>query len=392
MVANIRRLAHVLVAGFVLAGLSLMYWQLIRAPQLVAREDNPRRVQAELQVRRGRLLDRTGAMLAYSEAVGRDGTVRRAYLHQEAAHALGYYSSRYGTSGCEAVFDATLRGRMTPLEQLLHRPQFGEDVTLSVDLDALRAADRGLGEHRGAVVVLDITTGSLMALVSHPSFDAGRLDAAWDELVADPAAPLLNRALQGVYPVGDLSRWVALAGLLSAGITSPPDPYSAPLEDFLRPLSPMGYLATARQLGFDLPPPIDLPSSAGRLPDLDGKGTPRDLAVTPMHMARFVAAVAGDGGAPLPRLGQASDQAATVRIFSSSVSASLRAVMPQHGDLAGWAGVAQPLETGSEPLSWFAGYAPVEEPHLAVVVVMEATGDGAEATVPVAQRTVAALQ
>jgi peptidoglycan glycosyltransferase len=342
--------------------------------------------------------------LAYSEVrdmEGLDDSVRRRYPYQQAAHLVGYYSPRYGVGGCEAVFDATLRGRSTQLEQLLHRPQAGGDVTLSASLSALSAADRGLADHRGAVIVLDITTGQVLALVSRPSYDANQLDDEWDKLISDPAAPLLNRATQGVYPVGDLARWVGLAGLMSSGATSPPDPLSVPLEDLLAPLSRMGYLATARQLGFDRVPPIDLPSSAGRLPDFGGKATARDLAVTPLHMVRFMAAVAGDGHMPVPtlaktgysgRLAGSAGESAAEPVFAESVSVSLRAVTPHYGDVAGWAGVAQPMETGNEPLSWFVGYAPVREPRFAVVVAIEGSGDGAAVTLPVAQGVLVALQ
>jgi len=194
---------------------------------------------------------------------------------------------------------------------------------------------------------------------------------------------------------------VGLAGLLSSGITSPPDPTGAPLAEMLRPLSEMGYLATAHQLGFDAVPPVDLPSSPGRLPDFGDKGTPRDLAVTPMHMVRFVAAVAGDGRMPVPQLRGAPEGSPGERVFAESVSAAVRAVTPRYGGsplfsqgggLAGWVGVAQPEETGSEPLSWFVGYAPVEEPRYALVVVAEGSGDSEATTVPVAHRIIAELR
>jgi peptidoglycan glycosyltransferase len=393
MDSSICRLARAILVGFAVAAGALLYWQAVRAPELVARDDNPRLVQAELRVRRGRLLDRAGQVLAYSEPNDpsrTDDTMRRRYPCPEAAHVVGYYSPRYGTAGGEAMFDAVLRGELTYIDRLLHRPQVGRDVALSVSLEALRAADQGLGAHRGTVVVLDMTDGDLVTLVSHPSYDPNMLDEEWDRLVADPGAPLLNRASQGIYPVGDLARWVGLAGLRSAGITVPPDPYGASLDALLAPLSRVGYLATAQQLEFDAPVPIDLPGSAGRLPDFDHKGTARDLAVTPLHMARFVAAVAGDGRMPIPTLAYLVPHPTADQVFAKGVSVALRAVMPRFDDVAGWAGVAQPLETGNEPLSWFAGYGPIGEPRFAIVVVVEGADGGAAVTVPVAQQVLRA--
>jgi peptidoglycan glycosyltransferase len=396
MTQNIRRIGQFVLLGFVLIAASMVYWQLARAPGLVAREDNPRLVQAELRTQRGRLLDRRGEVLAYSDVVpdpsGLGGVVRRRYPQPEASHAVGYYSIRYGTDGAEAAFDTTLRGQLTSLDRLLHRPQVGDDVTLSLDMAAQHAADQSLGEHRGAVIVLDIATGEVLTLVSHPAYDPSTLDDDWDVLASDPDAPLFNRATQGVYALGDLAKLVGLTGLLSAGITTPPDPHTTSLDDMLAPLSDSGYLATARQLGFDVSSPFDLATGPGLLPDFSSQSTPRDLAVTPLHMARMVAAIADDGYMPVPTLAYASLSSAPDRVFAPGVAVSLQAVTPRFDGLAGWAGVATPKETGDRPLSWFVGYAPADAPRFAIAIVVEGDDSGAQVTLPIAQQTVGAIQ
>jgi len=396
MTQNIRRLAQFVLLGFVLIAASMFYWQVARAPGLVAREDNPRLVQAEIRVQRGRVLDRRGEVLAYSDVLldpaGLSGVVQRRYPQPEASHVVGYYSLRYGIGGAEAAFDATLRGQLTPLDKLIHRPQVGDDATLSLNLSAQRAADQALGERQGAVVLLDIATGQVLALVSHPAYDPNTLDDDWDVLTSDPDAPLFNRATQGVYALGDLARLVGLTGLLSAGITTPPDPFTTTLDDMLAPLSDSGYLATARQLGFDVPSPFDLPTGPGLLPDFSGRGTPRDLAATPLHMARLAAAMADDGYMPVPTLVYPSPSLVSDRVFAPGVAASLQAVTPRFDGLAGWPGVATSKETGDQPLSWFVGYAPVDAPRFAVAVVVEGDDSGARVALPIAQETVAAVQ
>lgn len=396
MTQNIRRIAQFILLGFVLIAASMLYWQVARAPGLVAREDNPRLVRAELRTQRGRLLDRRGEVLAYSDLLpdpsGLGGVVQRRYPQPEASHAVGYYSMRYSTDGAEAAFDPTLRGQLTPLDRLLHRPQVGDDATLSLDLAAQCAADQALGGRRGAVILLDIATGEVLTLVSHPAYDPSTLDDDWDALTSDPDAPLFNRATQGVYALGDLAKLVGLTGLLSAGITTPPDPHTTSLDDMLAPLSDSGYLATARQLGFDVSPPFDLPTGPGLLPDFLGQGTSRDLAVTPLHMARLAAAIADNGYMPVPTLVYASPSSAADRVFAPGVAASLQAVTPRFDGLAGWAGVATPKETGDRPLSWFVGYAPADAPRLAIAIVVEGDGSGAQVTLPIAQQTVSAIQ
>jgi peptidoglycan glycosyltransferase len=159
----------------------------------------------------------------------------------------------------------------------------------------------------------------------------------------------------------------------------------------LAPLSRPGYLATAHQLGFDAAPPFDLPTGPGLLPDFQGKGTPRDLAVTPLHMARLAAAMADNGLMPVPRLGHAAPGSLPERAFAPGVAGALRAATPRYGDIAGWAGVATPQETGDRPLSWFVGYAPAGEPRLAVAVVVEESDGGAAVALPMVQETVHAV-
>jgi peptidoglycan glycosyltransferase len=396
MTRNIQRLSYMILLCFGLVAASLLYWQMVRAPELSGRADNPRLVQAELRLRRGRLLDRRGQVLAYSEVIPEIGVasdiVERRYPYPETAHVVGYYSLRYGEGGAENTFDSVLRGQLAPFDQLLHRPQVGQDVWLSLDLAAQQAAGQVLGERQGAAVLLDVATGQVLAMVSHPIPDPNTLEEDWDALAADPDAPLLNRATQGVYPLGDLARLVGLAGLLSAGITSPPDPLQTSLDAMLAPLSQPGYLATAHQLGFDAAPPFELPTGPGLLPDFTGKGTPRDLAATPLHMARFAAAIADTGLMPVPTLAYPATTTSSDRAFAPDVAAALRAATPQLDGLAGWSGVATPQETGDQPLSWFVGYAPASAPRLAMAIVVEDSDGGSSVTLPIAQKVVRAIQ
>lgn len=393
MTVAITRLMRALLLSFVVVAGTLAYWQAIRAPQLVVRADNPRLVQAERRIQRGRLLDRAGMLLAYSEPEHGPGSIlvfHRHYPEPATAHLVGYYSLRYGTGGCEAVFDPVLRGRRNRLEELLHRPQLGEDVTLSADLAAMQMADRALDNRIGTFIALDIASGALLAMVSHPSYDPNRLDEIWENLTNDPSAPLLNRATQGIYPAGDLARWIGLAGLLSAGVTIPSDPLEASLAELLAPLSRMGYLATAHQLGFTRTPPIALPASPGRLPRFSGRETERDLAVTPLHMARFAAAVAGDGQMPALELRCCTTPAMKERAFSEHVARTLRTLTPTYNGMAGWDGVALSVETGRAPLTWFVGYAPATHPRVAFATVLE-DEENRPAAISIARQAVAAL-
>jgi cytochrome P450 len=342
-----------------------------------------RAVVAEQQIRRGRLLTSAGVAVAET-IINEQGLAERHYPYAGLSSVTGYYSIRYGVGGTEAAFDPILRGtiRQTAaekwLDDLLHRPLVGRDVTLTIDLPAQVAADVALGQQEGAVVVMEIETGAILVMSSHPIYDPNHLDEMWDTLRQDRQAPLLNRATQGLFPVGDLARLMGLIGLYDAGVTVPSDPLEAPLTEMLAPLSQPGYLATARQLGLIRPLP-GLPSQVGRLPDFENRGTVRDLAVTPLHLARVIAALELEGRLPTPMLSlvTVSAEPKQTQAIGPDTAHIIRSILPQVDEqLVGFEGQATPKETGQRWLSWFVGLAPAE------AVEVEANlhpGAGAEA-------------
>ncbi|MDX1524579.1 MAG: FtsW/RodA/SpoVE family cell cycle protein, partial [Anaerolineae bacterium] len=215
------RLVRGLLNGFLVIAGGLIFWQVIAAPFLVSRDDNPRPIIAEQKIRRGRLLTSDGIPVAET-LIDQDGLARRHYPYIELSSVTGYYSLRHGVGGTEAAFDSILRGTADRsdealwADEVLHRPLVGRDVTLTIDLPAQVAADVALGAQEGAVVVMEIETGAIVVLSSHPTYDPNRLDEMWDSLRSDERAPLLNRATQGLFAVGDLARLIGLIGLYEA--------------------------------------------------------------------------------------------------------------------------------------------------------------------------------
>ena len=143
-----------------------------------------------------------------------------------------------GQGGLEKIYDKYLRGtagrRMIQVNAAgrkvkdlgIEEPKPGLDLYLTIDLDAQKAAEEGLGDRGGAVVAMDPDTGEILALASHPNFDPnlfprGISPQDWVRLMNDPTHPLYNRAIQSVYPPGSTFKIiVALAGLES-GIIDP---------------------------------------------------------------------------------------------------------------------------------------------------------------------------
>jgi cell division protein FtsW (lipid II flippase) len=196
-----------LLAGLVAIAAITGWWAVYRAPTLLARTDNPRRSINDSYVRRGSILDRSNE--AINITTGSPGEFIRQSAYPALSAIAGYSSPVYGQSGLEASLDPILRGlRGYPNWQLwwnhllYGQPPPGLDIRTSLDLAIQQIADERLGDHSGAVVLLNAQSGEILAMASHPIFDSNRLDSEWDNLVNDPASPLINRAAQALYPLG----------------------------------------------------------------------------------------------------------------------------------------------------------------------------------------------
>lgn len=98
----------------------------------------------------------------------------------------------------------------------------GSDVRLTIDIELQKATEEILGEESGAIVVVDVNTGEVLALASKPSFSPADfikgIDAkTWSNLVNDKSSPLLNRATQGLYAPGSVFKMVPSVAALNEG-------------------------------------------------------------------------------------------------------------------------------------------------------------------------------
>ena len=342
MKQSIRRLAIAMEAAFAIVALFAGYWSLWRAPGLLAREDNPRRVLAEQHIQRGQILDRNGVILARSTVI--DGIASREYLVPGAAPVVGYYSLRYGASGIEDQYDSLLRGDTSGTfwqrlwDGLLHRDPIGGDVRLTLDAEVQQTAATLLAGQQGAIVVIAVPSGKVLAMASAPTYDPNMLEENWDALRDDPSAPLLNRATQGLYQPGASLESIILGVAINSGEAKLNDPAHgsqsettdgsilpcaannrvpftmteaylfacpAPFEMLGEILGPITLNAALSDFGlyespaFALPVDFSEPHLVGTEPSAGqiaiGQG---DLTVTPLHMARVVAAFANHGQMP----------------------------------------------------------------------------------------------
>lgn len=390
-----------------------------------------------------------------------------------------------GQSGLERLLDDFLRGRDggeeievdavgRPVRVVRHQdPQPGAHVVTALDRRVQEAAERALGDHAGAVVVLDPRSGDLLALASRPAFALDHFTGtlgreAWLRLVRDPRAPLLNRAIQSQYAPGSVFKIVVAAAALQEGVITPFDRLRcAPAFqlgrrsfrnwddqdwgeiDLYRALVrscntyfyqlglKVGMEAIgryARAFGLGELTGIDLPGEKpGLIPGPRGpvgrggrvgRWSPGDtvnlsigqgpLLVTPLQVARLMAAVATGGILWKPRLVQrvASPDGEVLYSEPSQIRGfvdlspvvwaflqrSLWGVVNDGGTgaAARLPGIAVAGKTGTTQLvgqddaapdhAWFAAYAPAGDPAVVVVVLIERGGKGGQAAAPVARQ------
>lgn len=288
MIHNLHKLGRAILIIFGVIALALAYWGIVRREAIISIEQNPRLILDEQRIHRGLILDRTGAVLAASLTDQESGLNLRRYPYPAAAPVVGYYSIRYGVGGIEAEYDEVLRGDsvLTPDEQvrrrILHRPQVGGDVRLTIDARIQQEAAKLLDGRTGAIVILSVPQGDVLAMASQPSFDANKLEANWDQLFDDPAAPLLNRGTQGRYQPGSILQSVVLGAALDSDITVPASSWGDDLAVSLNG----GVLPCA-----GAPPPVDSLTSAYQW----GCPVPFRLLGTALGARRLDSAIAGFG-------------------------------------------------------------------------------------------------
>jgi penicillin-binding protein 2 len=161
----------------------------------------------------------------------------------ETRKALGYRpGDLIGRTGVERAYEEILRGadgaefvvvnamgrRVSTLTEGPPQPPVpGHNLTLTLDLRLQRALEEAMSDvERGAAVALDPRDGGILALVSRPTYDPNEFSAGlsrerWAELSSGDSNPLLDRAIQGLYPPGSTFKIVTMTAALRSGVATP---------------------------------------------------------------------------------------------------------------------------------------------------------------------------
>ena len=280
-------LAGIFAVGLAACALTGSWWSLIRGEDLLTRTDNARRSIADRYVHRGEILDNNNQPINIT--VGESGSFIREYLYPDLAPITGYTHPVFGQAGLEASVDNYLRGiqgnpaSLILWNQLIYgTPPTGLDVRLSIDLDLQATADNLLSIHRGAIILMNADTGEILVMASHPTYDPNKLDEEGDSLSQDENSPLLNRATQGIYPLGD-----ALLPLVRANFSD-------------QRITNNELFAFYEKIGLFRSPLITLPVATNTPTDKI-----EDLRASPLQVVLAAAALSNQGVMPAPRIATA---------------------------------------------------------------------------------------
>lgn len=171
---------------------------------------NRRIGKMQQQVERGTIYAASGEILA-SVSTNSSGEDERLYTYGRLfSHVVGYTYSK--GAGLEGVLNYQLSRSSDSFDNKLHAELTGQkykgnSVVTTLDYDMQLAAYEALGNNDGAVVVMD-RNGAILAMVSKPDFNPNILASQGTSQEAD--APLLNRAVAGLYPPGSTFKTVTL--------------------------------------------------------------------------------------------------------------------------------------------------------------------------------------
>lgn len=174
--------------------------------ELINNAYNPRLEMIAKQNIRGTIYSKDKDVLAETK-VSKSGKETRVYPYENLfSHVVGYDTN--GKLGIESLANYYLVTSDISVEEKAKNELSGEkskadSVVTTLDVDLQQTAYDALGVYKGAAIIMEPSTGKILAMVSKPDFDPNEIQTIWDDIIHDDSSTvLLNRATQGLYPPG----------------------------------------------------------------------------------------------------------------------------------------------------------------------------------------------
>ena len=394
-----------------------------------------------------------------------------------------YEKLLHGQSGIKQI-ERNVAGRIVDTK-IITPSIAGQDIYLNIDIDLQLKAESLLGDSRGVIALINVKDGSILSLVSTPSYNPnwfvnGISVERYNELSNNEDLPLFDRSIKGLYPPGStIKPMVALAGLELNNITIKDSTfcpgyyklnnYSRKFNDWKRTghgkvdvieaiaqscdvffydlafnmgidqiHDSLSYFQFGKKTGIDLPGEL-----GGILPSREWKKINKDepwyrgetlitgigqgfMTTSPLQLALATAAIANKGQLLMPQVMMHS-QSKNGDLFEEQnlksnqipikdinnweliIEAMKQTVYGKFGtakrlnnklkySLAGKTGTAQVFgldpeeeyiaENIEEKLrdhALFTGFAPIEDPQVAIAIIVENAGSGSSKAAPLAR-------
>jgi peptidoglycan glycosyltransferase len=224
---QIRLLGLVLIMLFLALFVNLNWIQVVHADSYAHDPRNGRIAFKQFSKARGVIQTSDGVVLARSVPADDAFKLQRQYPEGSLfGHITGFFSFTFGSEGVESTYGKQLAAhqasKVRNFQELLHQRQETNDVTLTLTKKLQLVAQGALGNRKGVVIAIDPTTGAVLAMWSFPSFDPNALSShdpqavrtSRDNLLKDPANPMLPRAFRERYPPGSTFKVITSSAVL----------------------------------------------------------------------------------------------------------------------------------------------------------------------------------
>ncbi len=171
------------------------------------------------RVTRGEIYSADGKVLA-TTVVNANGEEKRNYPYDFLfSHVVGY--SVNGKSGIEKIANFNLLRSHVSVDEKVETElgaakYIGDNVITTLNYELQQAAYDALSFYEGAIVVMEPSTGKILAMVSKPDYNPNNVEEDWEYLISEDntSTVLLNRATQGLYPPGSTFKMVTTLAYL----------------------------------------------------------------------------------------------------------------------------------------------------------------------------------